>query len=82
MQEMIQGIDEQILFLLQNLKNPVLDRVMVFVTSLGNSGLIWIMIAFLLLLQKRYQKCGVSLLLLSLLDRLFHLPENKSLTSS
>jgi undecaprenyl-diphosphatase len=60
----IQRIDESILFFIQrNLKSPALDRIMVFTTSLGNAGLFWIAAAFLLLLQKRYQKCGASLIL-------------------
>jgi undecaprenyl-diphosphatase len=59
----IQGFDESILFFIrENLKNPVLDRFMVFVTMLGNSGFLWIFIAFLLLSQKRYQRCGIPLI--------------------
>jgi undecaprenyl-diphosphatase len=59
----IQSIDESILFFIQShIKSPALDQVMVFITSLGNAGLIWITIAFVLLLIKRYQKCGVCLL--------------------
>lgn len=63
MPDCIQNIDEQLLLLIQeHMKNPVLDRIMVFVTSLGNNWLIWIIIALLLLLIKRYQKCSVFLL--------------------
>lgn len=63
MLERIQELDERILFFIQeNMRNPVLDRVMVFITSLGNAGFLWIGIAFLFILQKRYQKCGISLL--------------------
>jgi undecaprenyl-diphosphatase len=39
-----------------------MDRFMVFVTTLGNSGFLWIFIAFLLLSQKRYQRCGIPLI--------------------
>lgn len=63
MAEFVQGFDESILFFIQeNLKNPVLDRIMVFATKLGNSGFLWIFIAFLLLSQKRYQRCGIPLI--------------------
>lgn len=63
MPKSIQSIDETILFFIQShMKSPTLDQVMVFITSLGNAGLIWITIAFVLLLMKRYQKCGVCLL--------------------
>jgi undecaprenyl-diphosphatase len=59
----INTIDETVLFYIQeHLKNPALDRVMVFFSSLGNAGFLWIVIAFILILIKRYQKCGLSLL--------------------
>lgn len=63
MAAIIQKFDESILFFIQEqLRNPVMDRFMVFVTSLGNAGFLWIFIAFLLLCQKRYQKCGIALI--------------------
>jgi undecaprenyl-diphosphatase len=63
MPENIQKIDEAILFFIQaHIKNPALDRVMVFITSLGNAGFIWLAAAFILLLLKRYRKCGISLI--------------------
>ncbi len=59
----LQEIDEIILFFIQeHLKNPVMDHVMVFFTSLGNAGFLWLFIAILLLFSKRYQKCSVYLL--------------------
>jgi undecaprenyl-diphosphatase len=59
----IQLIDEQILFYIQeHLRNPALDRVMVTISTLGNAGFLWIAVAFLLLTQKRYQKCGLTLI--------------------
>lgn len=64
MPDSIQKIDEQILFFIQeHIKSPALDRIMVYITSLGNAGLFWITITFLLLFMKRYQKCGISLTL-------------------
>lgn len=63
MPEFIQQLDELILFYIQeHIKSPMLDRSMVFITSLGDAGLIWFAIALLLLLIKRYQKCGISLI--------------------
>lgn len=59
----IQQFDETILYFIQeNLKNPVMDRFMVFITTLGNAGFLWIFVAFLLLSQKRHQICGVPLI--------------------
>lgn len=63
MPDYIQTLDEAVLFFIQeHLKSPVLDRSMVFITSLGNAGLIWIVISLLLLFMKRYQKCGLLVL--------------------
>jgi undecaprenyl-diphosphatase len=44
------------------MRTPELDRIMVFITSWGNAGFLWIVIGFLLLLIKQYQKCGFTLL--------------------
>jgi undecaprenyl-diphosphatase len=59
---MIQKIDDSILFyILNHLHLPILDRIMIGFTTLGNSGLIWIFITFLLLLNKKTRYCGVLL---------------------
>lgn len=63
MLEQLQELDEQILFFIQgNWRNPVLDQVMVLITSLGNTGFLWICIAAILLFSKRRQKSGVVLM--------------------
>lgn len=59
--QFLQSIDTRILFYIQELRNPVIDRIMVFITTLGNAGFLWILIAFLFLTQKRYQKAGIPL---------------------
>ncbi len=67
----IQGIDEAILFYIQtHLKSPALDRIMVSITSLGNAGLIWIVIAFLFLITRKYKKCGISIICTLFLSRI------------
>lgn len=45
-----------------NLRNPVLDLLMPAITTLGNSGLIWILLAVVLLLLPKYRKVGLSIL--------------------
>lgn len=63
MPDSIPNLDTNILFFIQaHCKSPVLDRIMVFLTTLGNAGLIWIAIAIVLLSYKRYRKCGIYLL--------------------
>ena len=49
------------LYFLQELHNPVLDKIMVFITSLGNSGLLWIGLAVIMLFFKKYRKCAISI---------------------
>lgn len=59
MLEIIQNIDESILFFIQNnIRNPILDKLMVFITTLGNAGAIWLLISILLMLNKRFIKIG------------------------
>lgn len=59
----ITDIDISILFIIQeHLKSPVLDRVMVFFTTLGNAGLIWIALSIVLISYKRFRKCGIYLI--------------------
>ena len=59
------------LYFLQELHNPVLDKIMLFITSLGNEGILWIGIAVVMVFFKKYRKCaisvGVSLLLMELI---------------
>lgn len=47
-----------ILYGINNLHNPVLDKIMVAITNLGDAGLIWIGIAIILLFRKKTRKCG------------------------
>ena len=49
------------LYFLQELHNPVLDKIMLFITSLGNDGLFWIGIAVLMVFFKKYRKCAFSI---------------------
>ena len=56
----------EILYAINNLHNPVLDKIMIAITSLGNAGLIWIAIAVFLLFIRKTRKCG-ALMLVSML---------------
>lgn len=69
--EIIQQIDDSILFYIyEHLHTPILDRFMILITSLGNSGFIWIAITFFMLLNRKTRSCGI-LLTFSLLLELF-----------
>lgn len=51
------------LHLLQGLHNPVLNKIMVFITELGNKNFIWLLGALIMILTKKYRKCGCAILI-------------------
>lgn len=57
----IQEMDNSILFFFQDLHFPLLDKIMVFITNLGNIGFIWFVVAAILLSTKKYRKYGFIL---------------------
>lgn len=58
--ELINYLDVTILFFIQNtLLNPVLDKIMIFATVLGNKGLIWLAIALILIINKKTRYVGL-----------------------
>lgn len=55
----ILNIDNSILrFIQNNIRNNVLDTIMPIVTSLANSGFIWILICVVLIYNKKYRSYG------------------------
>lgn len=53
------NIDIDILnFIQENMRNPVLDFLMKWITYLGNGGFIWILIALIFLMTKKYRYNG------------------------
>lgn len=60
MMEMLLNLDGNILLWIQDyLRNDFLTPIMIFITSLGNAGIIWILITALLLLFKKTRKVGI-----------------------
>ena len=51
----------QILDGFQKLHNPILDSIMIFITSLGNVGYIWLAIIAVLLINKKTRTLGILL---------------------
>ena len=45
-----------------NLRNPIMDLLMPAVTALGNSGLIWIILAGILILTPKHRKNGAAVM--------------------
>lgn len=60
---MVQTIDFQILdWIQQNMRNPVFDRVMPFLSAIGGFGIIWILIGLFFLIDKRKRPYGIMIL--------------------
>lgn len=53
------GIEFQILDALQKIHTPILDKFMAAITSLGNAGIIWIILAAVLLIYPKTRKTGI-----------------------
>lgn len=51
-----------LLYALQGIHTPVLDKIMVFVSTLGNAGILWIAIGVLLCIFPKYRKCGAQMI--------------------
>lgn len=61
-------IELWILDALQGLHNPVMDQVMVCISTLGNAGMIWIVLAVVLLFGKKTRPLGCVLAAALLVD--------------
>lgn len=51
-----------ILYALQEIHHPVLDKLMVILSTLGNAGIFWIVLGVLLLIPKKYRRCGIQMI--------------------
>lgn len=60
----------EILYWFQSWHTPVLDRLMLFITSLADHGLLWIVLGVVMLCRKNDRKTGINLLLSLLLSLL------------
>lgn len=56
-------MEMSILHAIQNIHSSLLDSIMVFITSLGNSGIIWIAISIIFIFTKKYRRCGITMAL-------------------
>lgn len=54
-------MEMQILYWLQTIHNEVLDKLMVMITTLGDKGVIWIVLACILLVFPKTRKCGFTM---------------------
>lgn len=61
----------QILDFIQQLHTPILDKLMIFVSSLGDKGVVWILLATVLLVIPRTRKTGGIVVAALVLDIIF-----------
>lgn len=59
---MLRSLEYGLLQLIQQMHNDILDKIMIFITSLGDKGMVWIVLALVLLLFKKTRRCGVAVL--------------------
>lgn len=52
-------LDIEILKFIYGTSNKVIDNIMPIITSLGNGGVVWIIIIALLIINKKYRKIGI-----------------------
>ena len=53
---------------LQTIHTPLLDKILAFITSLGNAGIIWIVLAVVLLILSKTRKTGIIVAAALLMD--------------
>ena len=53
----------EILYAINKLHNPMLDIIMVAITTLGDAGIFWIILAIVLICIKKTRRCGILMLL-------------------
>ncbi len=61
MLEAIYNFDLSVFNAVFSLQNPVLDKIMEIITTLGDGGILWIAVMLVLLLFKKTRKLGVTL---------------------
>ena len=58
------NIDFNILYAIQNIRTPFLDKFFVTITSIpGNYGQMWVVLGIILLIFKKTRKCGFTIIL-------------------
>ena len=49
------------LYALQGIHGPVLDQLMVFISTLGNAGIFWIILSLIFCIPKKTRKTGLQM---------------------
>ncbi len=60
----IQDFDKYILnYINEHMTNIILDKIMIFITTLGNGGILWILLALFFIFIKKDRKTGIKMAL-------------------
>ena len=51
-----------LLWIQNNMRNDILNHIVIFITSLGNGGAIWVIMAMGLLIPKKTRKTGIMVI--------------------
>ena len=65
-----------ILYAIQSIRTPFLDKLMAFLSTLGNAGALWIVIGVVLCISKKYRRGGMQMLSAELLS---FMPKEKNI---
>lgn len=64
----VRDVEISILNAIQHMRTPILDTVMSVITKLGNAGMIWILLAIILLIIPKTRRTGLILVLALCVD--------------
>jgi len=67
---LITSFDQSLLFFIQSIRFILLDNVMLFVTTLGDGGAIWIVTSIILLFNRKTRLIGLMVLLALMLSNI------------
>lgn len=67
----ISSIDNYVVYFFQSLQNPIMDKILAVITTLGELGIIWIIISLILIFTKKYRKAGITALVAIIIGGLF-----------
>lgn len=62
------GFEFSILDFIQGIRTPALDTIMCFITKLGNAGILWILLAAVLIAIPKTRKSGVIVMVALVFD--------------
>ena len=65
--DMFVNLELSVLEFFNSIHNPVLDRIFIFITHLGDKGIFWIITGLVLCFIPKYRKSGITMLLALLL---------------